>query len=230
MATLRLGGLVLEKQKFCSACSKPIVGFFRYGGVREWGCPLCQASPRERLVNFLLSKGQLSIPKGASVLHVAPGEPSLVDRFRAKSTNYIPADLSPELYPVPSIKRIDLMEPFGIEEFDIFYASHVLEHVPDDAIVLANIFNALKPGGEAWLIVPLWEKPTEDGDLGMPPKVREELFGQWDHVRQYGRDIVSRLRAAGFDVELFESSDLGDQDIGRFGLGETLFRATRPCS
>jgi SAM-dependent methyltransferase len=71
-----------------------------------------------------------------------------------------------------------------------------MEHVPDDAQVLRNIFEALKPGGEAWLIVPLWEKPTEDGSYAMPPRERERRFGQWDHVRQYGPDFADRIRAA----------------------------------
>ncbi|MCF0200215.1 MAG: SAM-dependent methyltransferase, partial [Bacteroidales bacterium] len=32
------------------------------------------------------------------------------------------------------------------------------------------------------------------------PKERERLFGQYDHVRQFGRDYADVLREAGFDV------------------------------
>ena len=33
------------------------------------------------------------------------------------------------------------------------------------------------------------------------PKERERLFGQYDHVRQFGRDYADILRKAGFDVD-----------------------------
>jgi len=31
---------------------------------------------------------------------------------------------------------------------------------------------------------------------------RERRWGQFDHVRKYGRDIVDRLRKPGFEVEV----------------------------
>jgi hypothetical protein len=34
------------------------------------------------------------------------------------------------------------------------------------------------------------------------PAERERLFGQWDHVRVYGRDYAQRLADAGFDVQV----------------------------
>jgi SAM-dependent methyltransferase len=114
------------------------------------------------------------------------------------------------------------------DRFDLFYASHVMEHVPDDAQVLRNIFAALKPGGEAWLIVPLWEKPTEDGSYAMPPRERERRFGQWDHVRQYGPDFADRIRAAGFDLDVIRAEDCAAAEVHRMALGEVLYRARRP--
>ena len=33
------------------------------------------------------------------------------------------------------------------------------------------------------------------------PKERERLFGQYDHVRQFGRDYAEILRKAGFAVD-----------------------------
>jgi len=38
------------------------------------------------------------------------------------------------------------------------------------------------------------------------------LFSQKDHVRVFGRDVVDRLSAAGFDVEVIEARDLGEPD------------------
>ena len=114
------------------------------------------------------------------------------------------------------------------DRYDLFYASHVMEHVPDDHAVLRNIYQALKPGGEAWLIVPLWDKPTEDGSFDIPPRERERRFGQWDHVRQYGLDFADRIRAAGFLLEEIDASGIDADTRHFFALDDRLFRARKP--
>lgn len=213
--------------RHCPACDTNVVGFFRYGSVGEWGCPRCGASPRERLMHYLLDKGRIAVPPGAAVLHCAPNEASLVTRFRGGAGDYVPADIDPSRYTVPNMQRIDLMALADDARFDRIYASHVMEHVPDDARVLANIARALRPGGEAWLIVPLWDRPSEDGALDMSPRARERRFGQWDHVRQYGPDFADRIAAAGLDVEVLAASDLPTADRRHMALGDRLFRARR---
>lgn len=214
--------------RHCPACGGDVVGFFRYGDCADWGCPACGASPRERLVNHLIDRKALVLPAGGAILHMAPGEASLVARFRAAARDYAPADIDPSRYTVAGIRRVDLMDLDERGRFDLFYASHVMEHVPDDAHVLREIFAALKPGGEAWLIVPLWDRPTEEGAPGMGAREREKRFGQWDHVRQYGPDFADRIRAAGFDVELLRADALPAGDAARMGLDEILFRARKP--
>lgn len=212
----------------CPACGLTVVGFFRYGDNGEWGCPECGASPRERLMNWLIGQGVLTVPEQGAILHMAPNEGSLVKRF-CVAADYVPADLDPSRYTVPHMHRVDLMELADTDRFDLFYASHVMEHVPDDMAVLRNILRALKPGGEAWLIVPLWDKPTEDGSFDIPPRERERRFGQWDHVRQYGLDFADRIRAAGFELEEIDAASI-DPDISYFyALDDRLFRARKPA-
>lgn len=227
-AVLALRAALGAKPVFqCSACGAGVVGFFRYGDCADWGCPRCGASPRERLMNYLVDSGRLTLTDGA-ILHMAPNEGTLVRRFAAAS-HYVPADLDPSRYLEAGATRVDLMELADRDRFDLFYASHVMEHVPDDAAVLSNIFRALKPGGEAWLIVPLWEKPTEDGSYAMPPRVREQRFGQWDHVRQYGMDFADRIAAAGFEVEAIAATGIDPAVRKRHALGDILFRARKPA-
>lgn len=216
--------------RHCPACGRDVVGFFRYGERADWGCPACLASPRERLINYLIGTGVLALPSGGAVLHIAPGEASLVDRFREAAGDYVPADLDPSRYRVAGIRRVDLMDLDERGRFDLFYASHVMEHVPDDAQVLREIFAALKPGGEAWLIVPLWNRPTEDGTPGMTARQREKRFGQWDHVRHYGLDFADRIRAAGFAVDLLRAEDCPAGDVARLGLDDIIFRARKPLA
>jgi len=216
--------------RFCPACGGAVVGFFRYGDNREWGCPACGASPRERLVNHLLTQGRLALPQGGAILHMAPNEGSLVARFRAAAGDYVPADIDPSRYQVSGVRRVDLMRIGEQDRFDLFYASHVMEHVPDDAHVFREIFKALKPGGEAWLIVPLWDRPSEDGAPDMSGRERERRFGQWDHVRQYGLDFADRIRAVGFEVELLRASDCGAEEVARMALDDIIFRARKPIA
>lgn len=216
-----------KKSRHCPACRTDVVGFFTYGSNSEWGCPLCGASPRERLMHALLDTEALVIPEGSTVLHCAPNEIRLVQRFREPAAEYIPADIEPHKYHVPHIEKVDLMTMADEHRFDRIYASHVMEHVPDDSLALSNLKRALKPGGEAWLLVPLWEKPTEDGPVDLDPRERERRFGQWDHVRQYGSDFAERIAASGFVVEIIDRSALPNSDADRMGLSDSVFRAKR---
>lgn len=217
-----------RRSRHCPACGQDVAGFFRYGAEREWGCPACGASPRERLMHALLDAGRITLPAGGAILHCAPNEASLVRRFRAGAGDYVPADIDPARYDLPDMQRLDLMAMADTARFDRIYASHVMEHVPDDGVVLRNIARALKPGGEAWLLVPLWDKPSEDGAPDLSGRERERRFGQWDHVRQYGRDLAGRIAAAGLTVELIDTGDMPPADTARMALADTLFRACRP--
>ena len=75
------------------------------------------------------------------------------------------------------------------EEFDVIGAFDVLEHIPDDEDVLAQIRTALKPGGGAIISVPqhpwLWS-PADDAAC---------------HQRRYSRgELKTKLERAGLRV------------------------------
>jgi ubiquinone/menaquinone biosynthesis C-methylase UbiE len=90
--------------------------------------------------------------------------------------------------------------PLANESFDALYCSHVLEHVSDDRKALREFFRILKPSGWLLLVVPVnVGKTIEDASITDPQK-KLELFGQDDHVRKYGPDIIERIREAGFKV------------------------------
>lgn len=74
--------------------------------------------------------------------------------------------------------------------FDMVVSLHTLEHVPDDRLMLKNLFRNLKTGGILILEVPLlMPRP-----LGMPVNPY--------HLREYDRtDILNIIRAAGFEIE-----------------------------
>jgi predicted SAM-dependent methyltransferase len=81
---------------------------------------------------------------------------------------------------------------------------HVLEHVQDDEKAISEIYRVLKPGGYAILQVPYDETRavTYEDAIITTPEDRRKHFGQFDHVRIYGRDFIDRFVKPGFKVEL----------------------------
>ena len=68
------------------------------------------------------------------------------------------------------------------------------------------------------------ENTYEDPSI-TDPEDRAKHFGQYDHVRVYGRDYFDRLRNAGFKVEEVDYSNvLSPEDLDKFRLanGEIL--------
>jgi hypothetical protein len=76
-------------------------------------------------------------------------------------------------------------------------------------------------------MVPITVTTTVEDPTITDPVLRERLFGQFDHVRRYGNDVVLRLAAAGFTVKPVRTDDIvsNQAEIDYMGLpvGETLF-------
>ncbi|MDR1711109.1 MAG: methyltransferase domain-containing protein [Propionibacteriaceae bacterium] len=169
-------------------------------------CWNCGARERHRLLwRYLQDRTDLfdSCPK--RVLHLAP-EQALARRLGDKvALDYVTGDLCPEnpSYAGLNALRVDVTKmPFDDGSFDVILCNHLLEHVPDDATAMRELFRVLRPGGWAILQVPIdYANPATIEDPSVTdPAQRDLVFGQRDHVRWYGRDYPDRLRAAGFDV------------------------------
>ena len=184
----------------CPLCRLRINEFLPFGVIRRENafCPNCHSSERHRLYYFYLKK---ILPKKEviNLLHVAP-EKSLKKYFKSyKNINYLAVDKN-----FLAADRVeDLMGlSFKSNTFDIVFCSHVLEHVDDDNKAMQEILRVIKPGGFAILQVPLsdFEETLEDKTI-TDPNMREEMFGQKDHLRKYGQDYKKRLEGAGFIVK-----------------------------
>lgn len=195
--------------------------FWSFGNPprRNAQCPRCGAKERHRLMALWMRALSEPLFAGKRVLHVAPdpGERVLV----RDAKEYTTADLDRTDVDL----KLDLTAT-GLEDgaYDVILCSHVLEHIPDDAAAMREIYRILMPGGVAILMVPYiaglaetYEDPAITDLYG-----RHQHFGQKDHVRLYGRDYVDRLRDAGFEVEVFTAAPA---DCVRYGLilGEPLF-------
>jgi predicted SAM-dependent methyltransferase len=133
------------------------------------------------------------------VLHFAP-EQEFYKRFK-KQTNidYTTTDL---LSPLADVKADICNLPFEDNQYDIIFCNHVLEHIPDDTKAMQEMYRVLKPGGMAILQIPqdLSRATTFSDDSIVDQKERAKIFGQYDHVRVYGRDYFDKLRSIGFNV------------------------------
>jgi len=214
----------------CNACGHAVAGFTRYAGKPNL-CPRCGATAKERLVLALIDSGHLTIPSGGRFLHIGPSERTLIQRLVAAGS-YTAADLHPGVYEGQDVVELDLTKlgslGSDLGKFDIIYASHILEHIPDDGLALRATCGSLTPQGEFWMLVPLAESSTVDGDGTESVRQREERFGQWDHVRQYGFDVEQRLEAAGYTVTRLGAVDLGVEIVASAGLSlnDIVWRCT----
>ena len=163
-----------------------------------------------------------SAPK--KVLHFAP-EQAFYKRFRKQQNlEYTTTDLNS---PLADVKADICNLPFKDNEFDVVFCNHVLEHIPDDIRAMQELYRILKPGGMSILQIPqdLNRAVTFEDDSITDPLERAKIFGQYDHVRVYGRDYFDKLRSVGFKVaEIEYSKSLSEEKIDRYRLakGEIL--------
>lgn len=155
---------------------------------------------RHRLMWLYLQKDTKFFTDNLKVLSLAP-EQCFLKRFKSlKNLNYTTADL---YSPIVDVKADILNLPFKDNSFDVIFCNHVLEHIPDDAKAMSELYRVMKPGGWGIIQVPMnygLDKTYEDFSITSPEE-RKKHFGQYDHVRWYGMDYFNRLEKAGFEVE-----------------------------
>lgn len=206
-------------RRFCPLCDQGCRYFTPFGDpVREEArCPHCQSLERHRLV-WLFFDRMTNLFDGhpRRMLHMAPEQWLGWLLMSTKSIDYVSGDLTPGR----AMVEMDLTQiPFPAESFDVVYASHVLEHVPDDRQAMREIVRILKPGGWAVLQVPIVGETTDEDLTVTDPEERRLRFGQFDHVRAYGRDYRDRLAAAGFHVDVIPyAQSFSPHMIFKFGL------------
>ncbi len=196
-------------------------------------CPFCRSHDRERHLKLYFDA--LSFWdrfKGAEILHIAPEKHIAHAITSCDPKRYIRGDLFPSRTDIRKVDVTDIQEPDG--SFDIVICNHVLEHVPDDKRALKELYRVLKPGGTAILQTPYAPKlaETRESDSAVSTDSdRLEFYGQEDHIRLYGMDLMDRICAAGFDLRLkTHAAVLGDVDCAAAGVNseEPLFYAHKP--
>lgn len=214
-----VGKFLFRGQKFyCPLCQTNYSIFLQMGNPPRLNarCPGCGSLERHRLLwvslAHLCKKNVLKME--GRLLHMAP-EPSMARRLK-EEFEYISADIGPTKIQV----RTDITQLcFRDNCFDVVMCNHVLEHVPNDAKALSEIYRVLKPGGWASLQVPLDGAHTQEDLSIVDPAIRTLLYGQSDHVRQYGADFANRVNTAGLEpIFLNKHSFLTPAELGKLSV------------
>jgi glycosyltransferase involved in cell wall biosynthesis len=164
---------------------------------------------------------------GERVLEIGAGIGNLTHQFLPRP-HYLATDLNPHYLgylhklakgrPYMRVAPLDLADDasfraLGDRGFDTVICLNVLEHVPDEAASLDNLFASLKPRGRAIVLVPQgqWLYSSLDTALG--------------HVKRYSRgELKAALERAGFEVEALV--DFNKTGVPGWFVNGKLFRRT----
>ncbi|GAA4963497.1 class I SAM-dependent methyltransferase [Algibacter aquimarinus] len=175
---------------------------------------------RHRLLWLYLKNETDFFTSQKNVLHFAP-EQAFYKRFKKMpNLKYTTTDLNS---PLADVKADICNLPFKNDSYDVILCNHVLEHIPNDTKAMQELYRVLKPKGMAILQIPqdLNRETTFEDDSILDKKERAKIFGQYDHVRVYGRDYFNKLRSIGFKVdEVDYTSKLNETDIEKYCLAK----------
>ncbi|RKR07851.1 methyltransferase family protein [Maribacter vaceletii] len=175
---------------------------------------------RHRLLWLFLKNETNFFTHRLKVLHFAP-EQAFYKRFRKlKNIEYTTTDLNS---PLADVKADICNLPFKDNSYDVIFCNHVLEHIPNDTKAMQELYRVLKPGGWGIFQIPqeLDRDTTFEDDTITDKKERAKIFGQYDHVRIYGRDYFNKLRTIGFTVEEQDyTNTLSKEEVDKYRLAK----------
>ena len=228
------------RKYYCVICNynaKQFLDSGLYSRRKNVKCPKCRSLVRHRHLWLYLTKnyGILEKKKSVELLHFAPEKSLMNGLSKVQSIKYYTSEYSQQKNADFhfDIQKID----YENNQFDIIICSHVLEHVPDDYKAMQELYRILRVGGEALIQVPLWPSeshPTYENSQITDPRDRIIHYGQYDHLRIYGLDIVEKLTQVGFKVSKINiETDFSDKEKDYFrlsnptGITEWIFRCKK---
>jgi SAM-dependent methyltransferase len=193
-----------DKEQFvCPVCDYhgPFMDMNGFAGLRLHAkCPQCGALERHRLQYFVVMELFKRIEvSNLRMLHFAP-ENFFRRLFQPRVGKYETADLCMK----DVDHQVDLQNlPFENASYDFIFASHVLEHIPDDHKAIGEIRRVLRPNGLAILPVPVvCEKTVE-----YPEANPNEAY----HMRAPGMDYFDKYKQHFSKVEVHASESLPEK-------------------
>jgi SAM-dependent methyltransferase/predicted nuclease with TOPRIM domain len=199
------------ESKYCIICCNSNVFVDGPNERKGASCPDCGSLERHRVLKIFLESFSAHLAKSHTFGKVIEAAPSSVSRelFSIFGSNYASFDLDPSADGRECDFVADICDmPLEGNSVGLFVALHVLEHVQNDRIALNEISRVLKPLGICLLQVPLakYRQPTQEG-LIEDDLERISKYGQIDHVRLYGEDIIDRIQESGMIATFISIED-----------------------
>jgi hypothetical protein len=191
---------VQESSAFCTVC--------RWRGQRFIGdhhsesgvCPRCKSVARDRFLH-LARLQRIKHKPGMRVLETSPRLGIGYRRALRKSVTYVASDFDDNLHRGDITLDLEAMN-LTDESVDLILSAHVLEHLRNPVVALAEMFRVLSPGGELLLQVPLHQTATS------APPTAEFHADNTPVFWRFGFDLTDLLRATGFKVSLLVTEDM----------------------
>lgn len=173
---------------------------------------------RHRLLWLYLKNETGFFDKKIKLLHFAPEQAFYKSFKKLSNIQYDTIDINSPLAKI----RADICDlPIKDNTYDFILCNHVLEHILDDNKAISELHRVLKKDGVGIFQVPIDMKKefTFQDDSITDKKERNKIFGQYDHVRVYGKDYFTKLKNAGFKVEEVDyTKNLSKDEIYRFSI------------
>ena len=172
-------------------------------------CPVCNSLQRHRIIVEYLKSGKINLQR-SRILYFAVEE-CVGDWLKSNKIGYDSADL----YQCADL-QIDI-EDTGLEDksYDLIVCNHVLEHVNDYKRALGELHRILTDQGLLICSFPM--------DLSLDTVYEDETitsrddrikhFGQYDHLRIFGKDSRKIIEDVGFRVSTVDEELLLSEAI-----------------
>jgi len=188
------------------------------GGYREACiCPVCNSADRDRWLWHVLKKETTVFEGECNVLHIAPEKFSYRMMHANPKCDYYAGDIMRGV----TMHQIDLTNlQFKDDFFDYIIANHVLEHIPNELKAFEEMKRVLNKDGKCILSFPVClDMDTFEDSKIVSKEDRIKYYGEWNHVRLYGRDYQKRIEQYGFHVKtMIPKEQMSKEDVGRYGL------------
>lgn len=214
----------------CPLCDRRTIFIKFYDN--EWGvnCIRCGATPPIMSIVGVL-KELVGNDLNRKTVYEMSASGSLYKYLFNNSENFYCSEFFEDIEPGNIKNGIECQDvqalAFNNDFFDIVTCTEIFEHVPSDVKGFTEIYRCLKPHGIFLFIVPLQEHPTVERAVLINGKIIHKLQPEYHYdplrddkclcFRNYGPDIVDRLRKVGFNqVRIVYGKDFSGWGYGRY--------------
>lgn len=168
---------------------------------------------------------------GMRILHFAPEE-GLAKYLRniVGPENYHARDIDVRRYQTVGVKHFDLvLESHTLPDdyYDLVIHNHVMEHLPCNVTaILYHLHRTLKPTGRHVFSIPIYSGSYDETFAEIEESERIKRFGQFDHVRRFGRDDLQQSVGMLFRIpnEYDISKRFSSAQLAEYSIPETARR------